>query len=77
MKLNGNEKKKNIAVKNVFRSNSFYTHVLFQNSDGGLRSLDSERITVDEEGTLWFSYVTREDASGDALYACAASSATR
>ncbi|ROT67129.1 putative Neuroglian precursor [Penaeus vannamei] len=51
-------------------------HWVLQNSDGGLRSLDSERITVDEEGTLWFSYVTREDASGDALYACAASSAT-
>nr|XP_053657140.1 neuroglian-like isoform X3 [Cherax quadricarinatus] len=46
-------------------------------SDGGLRSLNSPRLTVDEEGTLWFSYVTPEDASEDALYACAASSATR
>ncbi|CAL4065784.1 unnamed protein product, partial [Meganyctiphanes norvegica] len=51
-------------------------HWVLQTSDGGLRSLDSERLTVDEEGTLWFSYITHEDASEDALYACAASSAT-
>ncbi|KAK8753322.1 hypothetical protein OTU49_003828 [Cherax quadricarinatus] len=52
-------------------------HWVLQTSDGGLRSLNSPRLTVDEEGTLWFSYVTPEDASEDALYACAASSATR
>ncbi|XP_068231636.1 uncharacterized protein [Palaemon carinicauda] len=51
-------------------------HWVLQNSDGSLRSLDSPRLTVDEEGTLWFSYITKEDASEDALYACAASSAT-
>ncbi|XP_071547081.1 uncharacterized protein [Panulirus ornatus] len=51
-------------------------HWVLQTSDGGLRSLDSPRLTVDEEGTLWFSYVIPEDASEDALYACAASSAT-
>ncbi|KAK7070827.1 hypothetical protein SK128_024047, partial [Halocaridina rubra] len=45
-------------------------------SNGVLRSLDSPRLTVDDEGTLWFSYITPEDASDDALYACAASSAT-
>ncbi|KAK4304075.1 hypothetical protein Pmani_023968 [Petrolisthes manimaculis] len=52
-------------------------HWVLQTSDGGLRSLDSPRLTVDQDGTLWFSYVTEEDASEDALYACAASSATR
>ncbi|XP_076034234.1 uncharacterized protein LOC143021011 isoform X2 [Oratosquilla oratoria] len=51
-------------------------HWVLQTSDGGLKSLDSERVTVDGEGTLWFSYVKPEDASEDALYACAASSVT-
>nr|XP_045622235.1 uncharacterized protein LOC123772893 isoform X5 [Procambarus clarkii] len=51
-------------------------HWVIQTSDGGLRSLNSPRLTVDEQGTLWFSYVTPEDASEDTLYACAASSAT-
>ncbi|KAG7157354.1 Neuroglian-like 1 [Homarus americanus] len=49
-------------------------HWVLQTSDGGLRSLNSPRLTVDEKGTLWFSYVVPEDASEDALYACAASS---
>ncbi|XP_042243141.1 neuroglian-like isoform X6 [Homarus americanus] len=51
-------------------------HWVLQTSDGGLRSLNSPRLTVDEKGTLWFSYVVPEDASEDALYACAASSVT-
>ncbi|KAL7637345.1 UNVERIFIED_CONTAM: hypothetical protein RMT77_012071 [Armadillidium vulgare] len=51
-------------------------HWVLQKSDGSLRSVSSERATVDDEGTLWFGTVTLEDASEDALYACAASSAT-
>jgi len=32
------------------------------------------RLTVDPEGNLWFSNVTRKDASEDFLYACSAAS---
>ncbi|QQP38167.1 Uncharacterized protein FKW44_018670, partial [Caligus rogercresseyi] len=37
-------------------------------------TLNSSRITVDPEGTLWFSNVTKHDSSEDFLYACSASS---
>ena len=43
----------------------------------GLRSINSSRITVDPEGTLWFSNVTRQDESEDFTYACSATSAFR
>lgn len=49
---------------------------LLQSSDGGLRNLENSRITIDDHGTLRFAYVIRDDTSVDALYACAASSAT-
>ncbi|XP_071743212.1 neuroglian isoform X5 [Lepeophtheirus salmonis] len=38
------------------------------------KTLNSSRITVDPEGTLWFSNITKEDSSEDFLYACSASS---
>ncbi|KAA0202421.1 hypothetical protein HAZT_HAZT000084 [Hyalella azteca] len=44
---------------------------------GSLRSINSSRKTVDPEGTLWFSNVTREDESNDFTYACAATSTFR
>ena len=31
-------------------------------------------MTVDPEGNLWFSNVTRKDASNDFFYACSAAS---
>ena len=49
----------------------------FQEHQGALRSINSSRMTVDPEGTLWFSNVTRFDESSDFTYACAATSAFR
>jgi hypothetical protein len=39
-----------------------------------LKTINSSRLTVDPEGNLWFSNVTRKDASEDFLYACSAAS---
>lgn len=51
--------------------------LLFQEDQGALRSINSSRMTVDPEGTLWFSNVTRFDESNDFTYACSATSAFR
>lgn len=48
-----------------------------QSSEGKLSNMNTSRVAVDEHGSLWFSYVAAEDASQDALYACAAFSAAR
>ncbi|XP_055709240.1 neuroglian isoform X1 [Phlebotomus papatasi] len=50
---------------------------LIQNSDGGILSINNSRMTLDPEGNLWFSNVTRYDASEDFYYACAATSVFR
>ncbi|XP_026465687.1 neuroglian isoform X3 [Ctenocephalides felis] len=50
---------------------------LIQNSDGGIKSINNSRMTLDPEGNLWFSNVTRQDASDDFTYACAATSVFR
>lgn len=50
---------------------------MMQNSNGALRSINSSRMTVDPEGTLWFSNVTREDTSDDFVYVCSATSLFR
>jgi neuronal cell adhesion protein len=39
-----------------------------------LKTINSSRMTVDPEGKLWFSNVTRHDASNDFMYACSAAS---
>lgn len=39
-----------------------------------LKTINSSRLTVDPEGKLWFSNVTRKDSSEDFLYACSAAS---
>ncbi|CAG0896608.1 unnamed protein product, partial [Cyprideis torosa] len=46
-------------------------------ASGALISINSSRMTVDPEGTLWFSNVTREDSSKDFTYACSATSIFR
>jgi neuronal cell adhesion protein len=51
--------------------------LVVQNSDGGIRSINNSRITLDPEGNLWFSNVTREDMSEDFYYACSATSIFR
>ncbi|PSN43064.1 Neuroglian [Blattella germanica] len=50
---------------------------LIQNADGGIKSINNSRMTLDPEGNLWFSNVTRHDASDDFYYACAATSVFR
>lgn len=50
---------------------------LIQNMDGGIKSINNSRMTLDPEGNLWFSNVTRFDASDDFYYACAATSVFR
>ncbi|XP_063242824.1 neuroglian isoform X3 [Bacillus rossius redtenbacheri] len=45
---------------------------LIQNADGGIKSINNSRMTVDPEGNLWFTNVTRFDSSNDFVYACAA-----
>ncbi|XP_067001681.1 neuroglian isoform X2 [Anabrus simplex] len=50
---------------------------LIQNTDGGIKSINNSRMTLDPEGNLWFSNVTRHDASDDFSYACAATSVFR
>ena len=50
---------------------------MMQNSGGSLKSINSSRMTVDPEGTLWFSNVTRADTSDDFVYACLAFSLFR
>lgn len=47
---------------------------LIQNLDGGIKSINNSRMTLDPEGNLWFSNVTRQDASTDFYYVCAATS---
>ncbi|XP_055389470.1 neuroglian isoform X2 [Condylostylus longicornis] len=50
---------------------------LIQGLDGGIKSINNSRMTLDPEGNLWFSNVTREDASDDFYYACSATSVFR
>lgn len=43
----------------------------------GIKSINNSRMTLDPEGNLWFSNVTKEDASDNFYYACAATSVFR
>ncbi|GLV37958.1 Neuroglian [Carabus blaptoides fortunei] len=47
---------------------------IIQYKDGGIKSINNSRMTVDPEGNLWFSNVTRNDESDDFYFACAATS---
>jgi len=50
---------------------------LIQDIAGGIKSINNSRMTLDPEGNLWFSNVTRNDASDDFYYSCAATSVFR
>lgn len=51
---------------------------LIQDINGGaIRSINNSRMTLDPEGNLWFSNVTKFDASNEYYYACAATSLFR
>jgi len=47
---------------------------MIQSTNGALKTINSSRLTVDPEGYLWYSNVTRRDASDEFLYACSAAS---
>ncbi|RXG56622.1 Neuroglian [Armadillidium vulgare] len=44
---------------------------------GAVHNISSERVTVDPEGTLWFSNITKDDKSHDFTYTCATMSTFR
>ncbi|XP_058802233.1 neuroglian isoform X2 [Phymastichus coffea] len=50
---------------------------LIQDMNGGIKSINNSRMTLDPEGNLWFSNVTKWDASDNYYYACAATSLFR
>lgn len=50
---------------------------MIQATGGGLNLVNNSRMTLDPEGNLWFSNVTRYDASEDFYYVCSASSLFR
>ncbi|XP_013786554.1 neuroglian-like [Limulus polyphemus] len=50
---------------------------MIQPNSGEPRSINSSRVSVDPEGGLHFSNVTKEDALDDAVYACIVSSLFR
>ncbi|XP_068206070.1 LOW QUALITY PROTEIN: neuroglian-like [Palaemon carinicauda] len=54
-----------------------YVYWMIQDDRGALRSINSSRMTVDPEGSLFFSNVTRFDESNDFTYACSATSTFR
>merc|ERR1719153_1163202 len=47
---------------------------MIQYTNGALKHINSTRLTTGPEGSLWFSYVTKEDASDDFMFVCTASS---
>ncbi|XP_034938315.1 neuroglian isoform X2 [Chelonus insularis] len=50
---------------------------MIQDTQGIIKSINNSRMTLDPEGNLWFSNVTKADASDDFYYACAATSLYR
>lgn len=46
-------------------------------TSGSFSTINNSRITVDPEGNLWFSNLTRADASDNFFYACAATSSPK
>lgn len=50
---------------------------MLQGEQGQLKTINNSRMTLDPEGNLWFSNVTRFDQSVDYAYTCAAKSVFR
>ncbi|XP_018565737.1 neuroglian isoform X1 [Anoplophora glabripennis] len=50
--------------------------IYFYTNDA-MKTINSSRMTLDPEGNLWFSNLTKEDATNDFMYACAAASPTK
>lgn len=47
---------------------------MIQTSYGSIKSVENPRVTFDSSGNLWFSSLTRADASKDSFYVCSAAS---
>ncbi|KAH0568603.1 neuroglian-like [Cotesia glomerata] len=43
---------------------------ILQDYRGNIKNINNSRVTIDPEGTLWFSNVTQEDLSKDFYYRC-------
>ncbi|KAL3290227.1 hypothetical protein HHI36_023584 [Cryptolaemus montrouzieri] len=52
-------------------------HWIFLYTNGGFKTINSSRMTLDPEGNLWFSNLTKQDSTDDFMYACAATSPTK
>ena len=63
-----------LSFLNIVELNHFQCIIQFQSTNGALKTINSSRLTVDPEGYLWYSNVTRRDASDEFLYACSAAS---
>ncbi|CAG9828625.1 unnamed protein product [Diabrotica balteata] len=51
---------------------------VYVTNSGAIKSINSSRITVDPEGNLWFSNLTRiDDSNGEFFYACVAVSGVK
>jgi neuronal cell adhesion molecule len=61
-----------LAPNGVPKPNIFW---MIQTTQGAIKSVDNPRVTLGPAtGNLWFSSVSREDASKDAYYVCSAAS---
>lgn len=62
-----------VAPNGVPKPNIFW---MIQTTNGAIKSVDNPRVTLSPTtGNLWFSSVSREDASKDSYYVCSAASA--
>ncbi|XP_050519351.1 neuroglian isoform X1 [Diabrotica virgifera virgifera] len=52
-------------------------HWIFLYTNGGFKTINSSRMTLDPEGNLWFSNLTKADVTDNFMYACAATSPTK
>lgn len=61
-----------ISPKGIPKPNIFW---MIQTTQGAIKSVDNPRVTLSPStGNLWFSSVSREDASKDSYYVCSAAS---
>ncbi|KAJ3639541.1 hypothetical protein Zmor_002896 [Zophobas morio] len=49
-------------------------HWIYLYTSGGFKTINSSRMTIDPEGNLWFSNLTKSDVTNNYKYACAATS---
>lgn len=52
-------------------------HWIILYTNGGFKTINSSRMTLDPEGNLWFSNLTKNDNTENFMYACAATSPTK